>query len=199
MMSEATALEVEALRAEIQALQGAIRYLRSANHRLQFPPSSKASALDTSWLTEPLVPKPTLAEERSKLLQAEGKDVLKELLGLVTKEGNGVVQLQDRSGEKSGRLGWRPVRETSRWQVEKQREEYEGWREWLHEVGQRGREMHRERERRDGAKSMQTEPLAKVQIKMPGWGNQKGVSGEVRIVRPGEWEDFAGALGLGVV
>ena len=57
----------------------------------------------------------------------------------------------------------------------------------------------KEEERRRGARSKHTgierEPLASVQVQLPGkigWGH------ETRIVRPGEWERLEEALGLKV-
>ncbi len=238
--SAASAREIASLHSEIHALRASIRHLRTSTHLLLYPPSSSPlSALDAPWLLKPLIPSLSASEQKQRLLQSEAKAALKELLNLVTREGNGVVKLRDRRagvsagygdgdgdedgdgdgdgdgseknrGEKNkekdgakGRLGWRPRRETGRWVVGRQREEWEGWREWVRELGGRGRDVVKERERRLGGRGGRGEglALAKVQVRLPGWDVAKEGGGEqeVRIATAGEWEGFAGGLGLGVV
>lgn len=93
--------QISVLEAEVHALRACIRHLRASTRLLLYPqlPSSSSSsplALDAAWLQRPLIPPPSPDETRHKMLQAEGKDALRELLALVTREGNGVVALRDR-------------------------------------------------------------------------------------------------------
>lgn len=99
--SSASSSQIPALQAEIHALRACIRHLRASTRLLLYPPSSSSFsssplALDATWLQKPLIPAPSPYETRQKMLQAEGRDALKELLALVTREGNGVVKLRDR-------------------------------------------------------------------------------------------------------
>ena len=186
---EASLRQVSKLNAEIASLQSSIRYLRASAH-------SKNLSSSHSFLSTPLIP----ATVPSNPLQSEAKGVLEEMLHLITRSENEMVQLQQR--DRSQRLKWRPAKETCEWTVQRQKEEWEEWREWRdgvsRKVGQEKREGERRamiREKVEGRKV-----LAKVQIRLPGLGGYgKGLEGgEVKIVRAEEWEDVEERLGIGI-
>lgn len=184
--SQACLRQIETLKSEIQALQSSIRYLRSASYEHSL--SSSYGFLSASI---------TAHEPTPPLLQTEAKDVLKELLNLVSQPDNQIVRLQSRN--KADRLRWRPARETSNWKVQKQKEEWEEWREWRDGVARMSTMSKKEGERRREARSKnaarEREPLASVHVQLPG---KMGSGHEIKIVRPGEWEGLEEALGLKV-
>lgn len=185
---------MERLKAEISLLQSTIRHLRLS----KFDASLSAAH---SFLSEPLLPKPVPSAKIQ--LAYESKDVLRSLLSLVTRPENGVVELKLRKREE--RLAWRPVRESARWQVSRQQEEWEVWREWRDDVARRRRDLGMVEERRRGRQGRAIEEgkvLASVDVRLPmsveRAGDGKGRGMEVRIVRPGEWEDLERGLGVGL-
>ena len=182
--SAASLRQIDNLKAEIKALQSSIRYLRSASYNHTLASTHK-------FISEPLVP----AQPLPSHIQTEAKDVLKEMLNLVSQPTSQVLRLQPR--DKAERLRWRPVQETSNWKVQNQREEWEEWREWRDGVAQKYATKNKEKERRREARSKnparEREPLASIQVQLPG---KKGVGQGIKIVRPGEWDDLEEALGL---
>lgn len=182
--SQASLRQIETLKSEIQALQSSIRYLRNASYNHSLSSSY-------SFLSAPI----TSQEPTPPLLQTEAKDVLKEMLNLVSQPDNQIVRLQSRN--KADRLRWRPARETSNWKVQKQKEEWEEWREWRDGVARKSAMSRKEGERRREARSKNTarerEPLASVQVQLPG---KMGSGREIKIARPGEWEGLEEALDL---
>ena len=185
--SQAALRQIDILSSEIKALQSSIRYLRSASHNDTLSSSYK-------FLTAPLIP----PQPPPSHVQTEAKDVLKEMLNLVSQSENHVVRLQPRN--KADRLRWRPARETSSWRIQHQKEEWEEWREWRDDVARKCGMSKKEEERRRGARTKTgvrgRGPLANVQVQLP----SKIGSGpdETKIVRPEEWEDLEEALGLKV-
>ena len=182
--SQASLCEIDTLKAEIKALQSSIRYLRSANHK-----QTMSTAYD--FLSAPIAH----TEPPGPFIEAEAKDVLREMLDLVSQTNNQIVRLQPR--DKTDRLRWRPARETSFWKVQKQKEEWEEWREWRDVVaknishekmeGVRRREVTRSNTEKKG------KPLASLQIQLP----EKVCIGQpVAIVRPGQWEEIEKSLSL---
>lgn len=175
--SEASLRQMDALKAEIKTLQSSIRYLRSASH-------THTLSASYSFLSTPVAPKPP----PPPLLQTEAKDVLKELLTLVSKPDNRAVRLQPR--DKADRLKWQPVRETAGWKVQRQKEEWAEWREWrddvARKVSQKEREEQRRREVRASAKrdriGERREPLAKVPVQLPAAKMSEVVGEQVEIV-----------------
>ncbi|KAL9607726.1 MAG: hypothetical protein Q9167_007388 [Letrouitia subvulpina] len=127
--SEASLQQISDLKAEIRILQAAVRHLRytSYTHTIN-------SAY--TFLEQPLQPGPSAKEQKARLRQSESRAVLKEMLAIATDPCNGPVRLKPRRREE--RLAWRPIKETSRWQVGRSREEWEGWREWLTDVATTG-------------------------------------------------------------
>ena len=133
--SASSLLHIESLEAEIASLQSTIRYLRTAHHRTFLSTSE-------TYLASPLVPPPPYHHP----LEAEAKDVLREMLHLVSQPSSQPVKLRRRA--KEDRLQWRPIRETSRWQVQRQKEEWQEWKEWRDGVAQRASLERREEARR---------------------------------------------------
>jgi len=185
--SEASLRQIDTLKSEIAALQSSIRYLRSASH---------THTLSTTYdfLATPIAPKPPPAPP----IQTEAKDVLKEMLVLVSRPENQTVRLQPR--DRADRLKWRPVRETSGWKVQRLKEEWVEWREWRDGVARRGGREKREEERRrevrkgTGGLTDRRQPLAELKIQLP--EKMMGAGGQVKIVRPGEWEEMEEVLGV---
>ena len=187
--SPASLGQIDALKAEIKTLQSSIRYLRSATHT-----HTLSTAYD--FLSTPIAPTPP----PKPLIQTEAKDVLKEMLNLLSQPQNQTVQLQPR--DRADRLKWQPVRETSQWKVQRQKEEWAEWREWRDVVARKVVRGRREEERRREARMMRgggmeerDEALARVQIALP----KKMMpieGGHVKIVRPSEWEKMEEALGV---
>lgn len=181
--------EITILKSEIQALQSAVRHLRSISQSRKF-----SENLD--FLSAPLLPsgKPSAA-----LLQSEARDVFKELLHIVTHPNNQMVKLKPRKPE--DRLKWRPVRDTTAWKVNRQREEWEKWKEWRDDVKKRI-----ELEEKQGIRKLQARAKREMRDKGRGDAIAKiegkfGVSGKtgravVTIHNPGEWEDAEKLLGI---
>lgn len=136
--SESSLQRISDLEAEIRILQAAVRHLRYTSyiHTIK-------SAY--TFLEEPLQPVLSAKEQKARLRQSESRAVLKEMLDIVTDPCNGPVRLKPRKREE--RLAWRPLKETSRWQVGRSREEWEGWREWLTDVATIGKLKYEERSR----------------------------------------------------
>ena len=191
--SEASLRHIDALKAEIKTLQSSIRYLRSASHT-----HTLSTAYD--FLSAPIAPTPS----PQPLIRTEAKDVLKEMLNLISQPENRTVKLQPR--DKADRLKWQPIRETSQWKVQRQKEEWAEWREWRDGVARRVVRGKREEERRREARTMKggagggglkerDETLATVQIALP--KKMMGAEGgHVKIVKPNEWEKMEEALGV---
>ena len=198
--SESSLRQIEALKSEIKALQSSIRYLRSASH---------AHTLSTSYdfLSTPIVPPTTTNLSSTPPLHStrtEAKSVLQELLHLVSQpENQTIVQLQAR--DKSDRLKWQPVRETSKWKVARQKEEWAEWREWRDGVARRAVGVKREEERRrrlarkkeivDRTGEGERGVLAGARVQLP--AKTQEAQGEVKIAMPGEWDEIEHTLGLG--
>ena len=184
--SQAALHQIDTLKSEIKALQSSIRYLRSASYNDAFSSSYR-------FLSAPLVP----AQPPPSHIQTEARDVLKEMLNLVSQSENQIVRLQPRN--RADRLRWRPMRETSTWQVQHQKEEWEEWREWRDDVAKQSAMNKKEEERRKGTRSTKAatterEPLASVQVQL-----RSKVASEpdlTKIFKPGEWEEVEEALGL---
>ncbi len=176
--------QIASLKTEIAALQSSIRYLRSASH---------AHTLSTAhpYLSTPITP----SSPAPSPLQTEAKDVLKEMLNLISHPENKAIKLHPRKRE--DRFKWQPVRETSHWKVQRMKEEWTEWTEWRDNVAKKAMFNQKEDERRREARSRnavrERDVLASVQVRFP---EKMGMGGRVRIVRPGEWEEFEEALGV---
>ena len=174
------------LKAEIVMLQATIRHLRLSSYQNTVNSSH-------AFLSDPLLPKPQPTKRTHLALEA--KDVLQSMLALVTQPENQVVKLQPLA--QGARLGWRPARETPKWQVRRQREEWEVWRDWRDDVSKRGKTLSNDEVRRTAMGKEERDVLARVGFHIPGLGG-KGASSarEVRIIDPGNWEELQATLGI---
>jgi dynactin 1 len=136
---------IESLRLEITGLQATIRYLQDDNHRLHLSDPASTRNSVNAFLNEPLVPRKISIEQekRRHIVKAECQDILTSLLKM-TKEAK-FVEVKGpiatstaaaKDGKKRESI-WRPMKETSRYQTLKTREEWEGWRGWRDEVVKR--------------------------------------------------------------
>jgi len=178
--------ETVQLKAEIAMLQATIRHLRLLSHQNMMHSSQ-------SFLSDPLLskPKPT---ERAHLAH-EAKDVLQSMLVLVTQPENQVVKLKVLG--QGARLGWRPARETPKWRVGRQREDWEVWRDWRDGVSKRVKALSSDEIRRTAVEKEKREALARVGFYVPGLGDKRTNSArEVRIADPGNWEELQSTLGI---
>ena len=143
--------ENEALQRDVANLQAAIRYLRDENRRVRLldPYSVERTNNMRSWLDAPLVrPRPPVHEQPERRAAAECQDILTHLLKLA-KKCNFVDLKSTQPSDGDKRLAWRPLKSTSRYQLLKQREEYEQWNQWKDEVARR----ERARERRGASRT----------------------------------------------
>lgn len=172
------------LKAEIANLQATIRHLRLSSY--QRTVNSSHIFLSDALLSQP---KPT---KRTHLAH-EAKDVLQSMLALITQPENQIVKLQTLGQE--ARLGWRPAKETPKWQVGRQREEWQVWRDWRDDVSKRGKALNSDENRKMAVEKEKGDILARVGLHIHGLGN-KGVNSrrEVRIADPGNWEDVQATL-----
>ena len=187
--------QIQALKSEIAALQSSIGYLRTTSHNYTL--SSSLSFLSVPLITPPPTPRTTL--------RSEAADVLREMLHLATRPENQIVKLKPVPPD--NRLKWRPMRETSRWTVSRQMEEWQTWKEWKNNVAGKaiGEGIARARGRSAKEKEMDTtfsggggggqleEAMAIAQAKTR---VKAGAGGEVRVVSPGDWEDVGRLLGI---
>jgi dynactin 1 len=120
---------------KIHGLEVAVRYLKKENHRLRLPsPDSPLSAQSTlDWLHRPLCKQKSDARQRHETALKEGKDLLQQLLSVAS-----MPQTIDLSKMPDNKLAWRPAKESSRWKVEKRKEEWEMWKDWRKEVVLKG-------------------------------------------------------------
>ena len=131
--------ERDRLHEEIKDLQAAVRYLREDNRRARLT----EPATQHSWLHQPLIPKETRDQQRKAVVEAECSDVLGQFIQLVKTQ-----KMVDLTQTPEDKLKWRPAKETPRYQVARQREEYEAWAEWAGDVVEREREVTKMKERR---------------------------------------------------
>ncbi|OJD24022.1 hypothetical protein ACJ73_04617 [Blastomyces percursus] len=140
--SSALMKENESLRVEVANLQAAVRFLREDNRRANFmdPYSVQRTNHLRAWLDTPLVRRKVATEAKGAEYNAasECQDVLAHLLKL-TKESNFVDLRTTLPPDEVSRLSWRPIKSTTRYQVLRQREEYERWTQWKDEVARRER------------------------------------------------------------
>lgn len=110
---------------KIVSLQSAVRFLQDENSRLRLPspnaPNEAAQSL--AWLYQPLLPPKSNKANREASLRLEGRGLMQDLLHLAT-----TTQIVDLTSLPANKLAWRPAKASSRWQVEKQKEDWEIWR-----------------------------------------------------------------------
>lgn len=181
--------QIQALKSEIAALQSSIGYLRTASHNYTL--SSSLSFLSAPLVASPPAPRTTL--------RSEATDILREMLHLATRPENQVVKLRPVPPE--DRLKWRPLRETSRWTVSRQMEEWQAWREWKNSLTGKaiGEGITRAKGRAAEEKEMdnilgggQAMAIAQATTRV----KTGAAGGEVRVVSPADWEDVGRLLGI---
>lgn len=177
-----TLAQIQNLKSEISTLESTIRYLRHQTY-------SQHMNSSLAFLSEPLT---SPAAPSQSLLQAETRDVLNEMLHIVAQPENQLVKLS--IPRKEDRLKWRPARETAAWQLDRMKEEWEGWRDWKNSVSKRGMQKANAVKKGSSLKS-EGDILAKLQVNLPGM--EKGHPEQVRIVRPDDWEEIEGTVKSG--
>lgn len=190
--SSAALRRIQALKSEIEVLQSSIYYLRTVSHNYTL--SSSLSFLSVPLVAPPPAPRTTL--------RSEAADVLREMLHLATRPENQIVRLKPVPPE--DRLKWRPIRETSRWVVGRQMEEWQTWKDWRDSVtgkatkeglakakGRPTKEKEMEIAEGGGPKAEEAMALAQAKTRV-----KAGAGGEVRVVNPGDWEDIGRMLGI---
>jgi dynactin 1 len=125
VMGATAKLTMRRLEFKIESLEGAVRYLKEENLNLQMPPvdSPLSAQRGVEWLHQPLTRPKTDALRRKEGARKEGMDVLQQMLELA-----GLPQAVDLTKMPENKLAWRPVKESSRWRVERRKEEWEGWK-----------------------------------------------------------------------
>ena len=124
--SDAMSAHVSALLAEVAGLEATVRHLRWENRELSIPISkTKFKAATQAWL-DPSHLRPPKSRQRTKamLAQQQQKNALDTLLDISNSMNMRPVRLRD-TWHKDDK--WRPARETTRWQVLRQKEELEAW------------------------------------------------------------------------
>ena len=174
------------LKAEIEILQSTIRHMRRTTHQVTISSSH-------TFLAKPLVSK--AAPTKQQQLACEAQDMLQSMMALVARPENQLITLKP--SRKEERLSWRPAKESPQWQVGRQREEWEGWRDWRNDLVKRSEERSREEGRRRAAEQNRGEGLANVGFYLPQVdGKSLDPRRDVRIVRPGDWEELERSLGV---
>ncbi|KAJ5539431.1 hypothetical protein N7513_007763 [Penicillium frequentans] len=142
--------ENESLRAEVESLQSAVRYLREENRRANHmdPYSVQRSTDMYAWLDAPLTrTTPTIEQEKIQRTALESRDVFTHLLKL-TKDSHvpdlkSTMVPQASEEDVINRNAWRPSKSRLRYQVLRQRENFEHWSEWRDDIVNHEREQDR--------------------------------------------------------
>ena len=171
--------DIISLKAQVSSLQSTIRYLRQSAH-------SAALKSAYTFLDDPLAHK--VAPSKETRIAHQANKVLESMLDLVTRPGGQVVQLQARPKEE--RLAWRPTKQSPKWKVVTQREEWEGWREWRDEVAKLSREATTGR-----ARTMRR-GQGEIARPKPERTEEKAVAGDVVIVGSDQWDGLGRRLGV---
>ncbi|MCJ1400874.1 hypothetical protein MMC11_004084 [Xylographa trunciseda] len=185
-MSTEALESVAQLKAEIEMLQSTICHLRLSSHE-------KSIHSSQAFLATPLMSK-SRSTERS-YLATEAQDMLKSMLTFITRPENQMIEMK--AVDRSDRLGWRPVRQTVKWQLGRQREDWEGWRDWRDDVAKRGREMNGQDRRKNKGHKQSRGAFTKIDPQRNGFAQKTiGESRDVRIVSPRDWEDMGTSLSV---
>ncbi|KAL9115266.1 MAG: hypothetical protein Q9227_001060 [Pyrenula ochraceoflavens] len=130
---QAAQAELAELRTETTDLQAAIRFLREDNRRLRLP-AYATHAAQHSWLSVPLISKPKEKEAERIRLATEDCEKTLDQLWQVTKEMKPVILKSRRqskttvaSAAEEKKTTWRPIKDTPKYQVLKQKEEVARW------------------------------------------------------------------------
>ncbi|QIW98003.1 hypothetical protein AMS68_003521 [Peltaster fructicola] len=128
---------------QITSLESAVRYLKEENTRLQMPTRTapQAASKSVAWLYEPLLKSKSEKQQRDAALQKTGREILQNLQAITLAPYH-----VDLTTLPENKLAWRSVKKSSRWQLERRKEEWatwQGWRdEFIHDVSmsRRGRQ-----------------------------------------------------------
>lgn len=117
---------IKALLAEVESLQATVRHLRWENHELSIPISeTKFRAAADAWLDPAnLKRSKNRTQDRAARMGTEQNDQSDALLNLSKSMSMKPVRLKS-TWHKDDQ--WRSVKESTRWQVLRQKEEVEGW------------------------------------------------------------------------
>nr|POE65871.1 dynactin [Quercus suber] len=123
---------------KISSLESAVRYLQSETARLRLPSPDAPTAVRASmdWLHESLYPPPSRARIHNETIRAQGQALLQQMLQLAARQPAPLVDLTKIPENK---LAWRPAKESSRWQVERRKEDWEEWKAWRKDILREGR------------------------------------------------------------
>lgn len=180
--AHANAQEMDTLKKSIGSLQSAVRYLREDNRRARMTEQPK---LD--WLADSLKKPANVTEQRKALVVSECKDVLGELVKMVTS-----ATMFDFGALPKDKLAWKPAKTTPQYHAAKQIEDYETWRSWQHSVLKKSKLISIQ----PTVEKKRSNPAARIQIRLPG-SNGKMMDGSgrgVQIVGSQEWEALQGRV-----
>ena len=170
----ATAREMDALKNDISSLQAAVRFLREDNRRAR---TTEQHSYD--WLAEPLKKPSSIAEQRTALVVAEGKDVLGELVKMASSAT--VFGFDQMPKDK---LAWKPAKTTPQYLAARQMEDFAAWGAWRDSVVKKSANL---RASRQSDKLKVRNPAAQLQIRLPGAGG-KAMGNRVQVLGSREWE-----------
>lgn len=119
---------------KIAGLEGAVRYLKEDNHRLRLPAPNATLAAKASldWLHDPL--QVSGQKPWHGALHREGERALERMLALAASPPS-----VDLSKTPENKLAWRPIKESSRWKVERRNEEWVDWKQWREDIVRKAR------------------------------------------------------------
>jgi dynactin 1 len=194
-LAQGSSLDIARLKEEIQTLQATIRHLRQSTYH------TSLSKDNYSFLSTPLYPKSDRAQNSRLQFSGEIKDAFKTLLDVSVSDTTGVPEISFR--DKAQRLNWRPAKETARWKVRQQMEDWEAWCEWRDDLIRRQKESYENPDvtrvlKRAWSKTKvppKALPLARLGVNLPGkeW---EGGSREVQIVQPENWSEIERDFGI---
>nr|POE46881.1 dynactin [Quercus suber] len=123
---------------KIASLESAVRFLQSETTRLRLPSPAAPAAIRASmdWLHDSLEPQPSRAQIRHETVRVQSHALLQQMLKLAAQQPAPFVDLTKLPENK---LAWRPAEESSRWQVERRKEDWEAWKAWRRDILRDGR------------------------------------------------------------
>jgi len=190
-MAVATAREMDTLKEEIISLQSAVRYLREDNRRARLTEQS-----GHDWLSEPVKRPTPVQEQRRKLVVAEGRDVLGELVRMATE-----AKVYDLGELPADKLAWKSARSTPQYHAARQMEDLAAWQSWRDSVARKGQVLSGQQQQqhrgKDGVsvRKARNAAAARLHIRLPDSQGKVAYGGhEVRIMGSREWDGLQGRL-----
>ncbi|KAG8160559.1 hypothetical protein KVR01_010095 [Diaporthe batatas] len=190
-MAVATAREMDTLKEEITSLQSAVRYLREDNRRARLTEQS-----GHDWLSQPVKRPTPVQEQRRKLVVAEGRDVLGELVRMATE-----AKVYDLSSLPADKLAWKSAKSTPQYHAARQMEDLAAWQSWRDSVAHKGQVLSGQQQQQHRGKDGQSvrkarnAAAARLHIRLPdGQGKMASGGHDVRIVGSREWDGLQGRL-----